>query len=320
MTGAPSSSGRVAPSEVDLGTQIGSVELEAPVMTAAGTAGHGAELGAYLDLRRLGAVVVKSLAPFPWAGNPAPRLHPTTAGMLNSVGLQGPGVERWIEDDLPGLRRSGARVVASIWGRTVEDFGLAAEQLAAAPTGSITAVEVNVSCPNLEDRNRIFAHDPVSTREVLRVTAAVRVPRWAKLSPNTDRIVEVAEAAVEGGAEALTLANTVLGMAIDVETRRPVLGAGRGGLSGAAIRPVAVRAVYDVHHALPTVPLIGVGGVSHGVDAVEFLLAGASAVQVGTATFADPRAAARVLDELAVWCADHGVAAVRDLVGAAHHG
>ena len=308
----------VAPNEVDLTTEVGSVRLDAPVMTAAGTAGHGAELGAYLDLRRLGAVVVKSLAPFPWEGNPAPRLHPTTAGMLNSVGLQGPGVERWIDDDLPALRRSGARVVVSIWGRTVEDFAEAARMLARAPVGSITAVEVNVSCPNLEDRNRIFAHDPVSTREVLRATAVAGLPRWAKLSPNTDRIVEVAEAAREGGAEAVTVANTVLGMAIDVETRRPALGAGRGGLSGAAVHPVAVRAVFDVHAALPDLPIIGVGGVSHGVDAVELLLAGAVAVQVGTANFADPRASGRVLEELTVWCADHGVAAVRDLVGEAH--
>ncbi len=304
-----------------LPTHVGSVALPNPVMTAAGTAGHGAELGAYVDLAELGAVVVKSLAPYPWAGNPAPRLHPTSAGgMLNSVGLQGPGVTAWIEDELPALARAGARVVASIWGRTVADFALAAEQLAAAPRATVVAVEVNVSCPNLEDRNRMFAHDPVTTAEVIAATAACGRPRWAKLSPNTDRIIEVAEAAHGAGAEAVTVANTLLGMVIDVETRRPVLGARKGGLSGAGIHPVTVRAVYDVHEALPLLPIVGVGGVRSGVDAVELLLAGAVAVQVGTATFADPRASLRIRDELIEWCKSHGVSEVGELVGAAHEG
>jgi len=304
---------RVAP----LPARVGSVVLRHPVMTAAGTAGHGAELGAYADLGSLGAVVVKSLSPDPWDGNPAPRLHPTSAGMLNSVGLQGPGVAGWLSDELPGLTAAGATVVASIWGRTVDEFARAADALARAGD-AVVAVEVNVSCPNLEDRNRIFAHDPDLTERVLAATAGCGRPRWAKLSPNTDRIVEVAAAARSGGAEAVTLINTVVGMAIDVETRRPVLGAQRGGLSGRAVHPVAVRAVYDVHQALPDLPVVGVGGVVSATDAVELVLAGASAVQVGTATFADPRAPWHIASGVSTWCLDHGVADLADLVGAAH--
>jgi dihydroorotate dehydrogenase (NAD+) catalytic subunit len=180
------------------------------------------------------------------------------------------------------------------------------------------AVEVNVSCPNTEAGGEMFAHSPAATREVLAATEACGLPRWAKLSPNTDRLVDVAAAAVDGGAEALTLVNTLLGMVIDVDERRPALGAGGGGLSGPPLHPVAVRAVYEVHRALPSVPLVGVGGVTDAVTAVELVLAGASAVQVGTATFADPRATMRVLDDLERWCERHGVTDVADLVGAAH--
>ncbi len=301
----------------ELATRVGSVALRSPVLTASGTAGHGAELAGSVDLGRLGAVVVKSLTVGPWPGNPAPRVHPTPAGMINSVGLQGPGVRRWLADDLPGLVAAGATVVASIWGRTVDEFAAAAAALASAPD-EVVAVEVNVSCPNLEDRSRMFAHSVGATREVLAATEACGRPRWAKLSPNTAELVEIAGAAVDGGAEALVLVNTVLGMVIDVEARRPVLGARRGGLSGPAIHPVAVRAVYDVHEALPDVPIVGVGGTTTGADVVEFLLAGASAVEVGTATFADPRAPERILDEFGRWCRRHGVRRVSELIGGAH--
>jgi dihydroorotate dehydrogenase (NAD+) catalytic subunit len=309
---------RTGPAAVtaDLVTTIGSVQLPNPVLTASGTAGHGAELDAFVPLRRLGAVVVKSLAAFAWAGNPAPRVHAAGVGMINSVGLQGPGVEAWRRDELPGLVAAGARVVASIWGRTVEEFGRAAEQLAGA--SGVVAVEVNVSCPNLEDRSRMFAHSPQATEAALAVSAAAGLPRWAKLSPNTDALVEVAAAAVQAGAEALTLVNTVLGMVIDTERRRPVLGAGGGGLSGPPIHPVAVRAVYEVHAALPDVPIVGAGGVDDAVTAVELLMAGASAVQVGTASFADPRTAGRVLEQLAAWCRARDVASLTELIGAAH--
>ena len=210
-------------------------------MTASGCAGHGDELGHYFPLSALGAVVVKSLAAFEWPGNPAPRLHPVTGGMLNSVGLQGPGMAKWLRDDLPRLERAGARVVASIWARTVDDYGLAAKMLVNAPK-CVVAVEVNLSCPNLDGGAHLFADSPEATAEALRAAAICDRPLWAKLSPNTDRLVEVARAAQAAGADAVTLVNTVMGMAIDVETGRPALGAGGGGLSGRAIHPVAVRA------------------------------------------------------------------------------
>ena len=303
----------------DLTSRIGSVTLPNPVMTASGTAGHGTELQPYLDLSGLGAVVVKSLAAFPWLGNPAPRLHPTTAGMLNAVGLQGPGVAAWLEDDLPALLGTGARIVASIWGRSVEEYRAAADLLALAPS-DVVAVEVNLSCPNLEDRRHMFAHSTTATRSVMEATAGCRRPRWAKLSPTTPELPEVAAAARDGGAEAVTLVNTLLGMVLDPSTGRPVLGRGGGGLSGPAILPVAVRAVFDVRAAHPDLPIVGVGGVASGCDAAQLLLAGAQAVQVGTATFADPRAPARVLAELQTWSAGVGVTALADVVGAAHRG
>jgi dihydroorotate dehydrogenase (NAD+) catalytic subunit len=283
-------------------------------MTASGTAGHGDELAAYADLSRLGAVVVKSLGADPWDGNPAPRVHQTAAGMLNSVGLQGPGVDAWRRDELPALLERGAAVVVSIWGRTVDDYARAAQAVASCPP-EVVAVEVNLSCPNLDGGTHLFAHDPEATAAVLRATEAVGRPRWAKLSPNTDRLVEVAGAAADAGAEAVTLVNTVMGMVIDTETRRPVLGGRSGGLSGPAIHPVAVRAVHDVHAALPELPIVGVGGVATAVDAVELMLAGASAVQVGTASFADPRTVIRVLDGMESWCRRHGVARVASLTG-----
>lgn len=300
--------------EPDLSTRVGSVTLRNPIMTASGTSGHGAELGAYFDLSSLGAVVVKSLAAGPWPGNPPPRVHETTAGMLNSVGLQGPGVEAWLEHEMPALVSSGARVVASIWGRSVDDFAEAAELLASAPP-AVVAVEVNVSCPNVEDRRRMFAHSPSATEDALSATEGCRRPRWAKLSPNVTDLVEIAAAARRGGAEAVTLVNTVLAMAIDPGTRRYRLGAGGGGLSGPAIHGVAVRAVHDVSRALPDLPVVGVGGVVTGEDAAELLVAGASAVQVGTASFADPRAPAKVLSGLRAWATDHGVTEVAEVIG-----
>ncbi len=304
---------------VDLATRVGDVMFPNPVMTASGTAGHGAELAAYFDLSELGAVVVKSLSAEPWAGNPPPRVHETEAGMLNSVGLQNPGVEAWLADELPALVATGARVVASIWGTTVAGYEKAAAALAASASATIVAVEVNLSCPNLEGGRHMFATDPSATRDaVAAVVAAGGRPTWAKLSPNVTDIVEIAAAARDGGAAALTLVNTVKGMAIDPATRRPRLGTGGGGLSGAAIRPVAVRALYDVYQAFPDLPLVGAGGVASGEHAVELLLAGASAVQVGTATFEDPRACMRVVAQLRAWCERHRVERVADLVGQAH--
>ena len=300
----------------DLTVRVGSLELPNPVMTASGTAGHGSELGAYIDLAELGAVVVKSLSPFPWEGNPAPRVHQTAAGMINAVGLQNPGVAAWRTDELPELVGTGARVVASIWGRSVGDYRAAAEQLADAP--GVVAVEANISCPNLEERGDMFAHAPDSTAAAIEAAGACGLPVWAKLSPNVTDIVSIARAALDAGAEALTLSNTVMGLVIDPTTRRPVLGNGGGGLSGPAMRPVAVRAVYDVTAALGPVPIVGVGGVAAAEHAVEFLAAGAAAIQVGTATFADPKASTLVLRGLREWCAERGVHEISSLTGAAH--
>jgi dihydroorotate dehydrogenase (NAD+) catalytic subunit len=310
---------RRLPAGVDLTTRIGSVVLPNPVMTASGTAGHGAELAPYVDLGSLGAVVVKSLSAEPWAGNPPLRVHELGQGMINSVGLQGPGVEAWLEHDLPPLLATGARVVASIWGRSTGDYERAATLLADAPAG-VVAVEVNLSCPNTEAGRDLFAHSETATAEAIAATAGCRRPRWAKLSPNVTDLVPIAAAAHAAGAEAVTLVNTVLGMAIDPDTGEYRLGSGPrgGGLSGPGIHPVAVRAVHDVHTALPDLPIVGVGGVSTGADAAELVLAGASAIQVGTATFADPRAAARVLRELARWAARTGRTNLTDSVGAAH--
>ena len=305
------------PAGVDLTARIGALELPNPIMTASGCAGHGDELGRYFPLSELGAVVVKSLSAYEWPGNPPPRLHPVTGGMFNSVGLQGPGVAAWLRDDLPRLERAGARVVASIWGRSVDDYADAAKQLAAA-SSCVVAVEVNLSCPNLDGGAHLFAHSPEATADAVGVARACERPVWAKLSPNTDRLVAVARAARDAGADAVTLINTVFGMVIDVEGRRPVLGGGGGGLSGRAIHPVAVRAVHDVRAAIPDLPIVGVGGVATATDAVELLMAGASAVQVGTATFADPKAPRSVLEGLRDWCERHAIGAVTDLEGVAH--
>ena len=303
---------------VDTRVRVGSIELPSPVMLASGTAGYGAELAEFMDLGALGAVVTKSLAAYEWAGNPAPRLHPAGVGMINAVGLQGPGVEHWLAHELPELLATGARVVASIWGRGIDDYRRAAEQITAAPAGVI-AVEVNLSCPNLEGRRGIFAHDAELSAEVIRATAACGRPRWAKLSPNTDRVVDVAGAVHEAGAEAVTLCNTLLGMVIDPATLRPALAVGGGGLSGRGVHPVAVRVVHDVRAALADLPIVGVGGISSGWDALELMAVGAQAVQVGTASFADPRAGARVAAELVAEARVRGVLALADLTGVAHH-
>jgi dihydroorotate dehydrogenase (NAD+) catalytic subunit len=306
--------------DVDLGVAVGSLSLPNPVMTASGTAGHADELEAYGPLAALGAVVVKSLSVDPWPGNPSPRVHQAGSGMVNSVGLQGPGLAAWIRDDLPRLAAAGARTVVSIWGQRVDDFAEAAGVLAG--VDGLTAVEVNVSCPNIEDRRHMFAHSPEATARVLSAVAArcPDIPLWAKLSPTVADLAEVAGAALANGAEAVTLVNTALAMVVDVERRRPALGSGPagGGLSGPSIHPIAVRAVFDVRAAHPDAAIIGVGGVMTGRDAVELVMAGADAVQVGTATFRDPRASWRVLDEIGAWCSAHRVGSVRSLRDAAH--
>ncbi len=309
---------RARTASVDLSTSVGNVTLRNPILTAAGTAGHGAELADYFDLSQLGAVVTKSVSADPWAGNPAPRVVGTDAGMINSVGLQNPGIDAWLAHDLPALLKAGATVVASIWGFTVEAYHDVAAKLAGVE--DITAVEVNVSCPNIEDSRHMFAHSAAGTANVVgavRRALGPSMPLWAKLSPNVTALTDIVGAAVDAGADAVTLVNTVMGMVIDIEQRRPALGAGGGGLSGPAIRPVAVRAIYESRKQFPTLPIVGAGGVAKGAHAVELLMAGANAVEVGTATFYDPAATLRILGELRDWCVAHDVTRVTELVGAA---
>jgi len=309
---------RVRRAAVDLAVEVGPLTLPNPIVAASGTFGHGTELAALCDPRALGAITAKSVAIFASAGNPPLRVTETgTDGMLNSVGLPGPGIDAWIAHDLPALEATGARVIASIWGRSVEEYEAAARPLKAVGD-RVVAVEVNLSCPNVEDRSNVFAHSESATHDAMAAVVGAlgdAVPVFAKLSPNVTDLVAIARRALDGGATGLTLVNTVMGLAIDADTRRPKLGNGGGGLSGAPIKPIALRAVFDVTRALPGTPVIGTGGVMTATDAVEMLLAGAHAVGVGTATFADPRATLRIVDDLRRWCARRGIRTVRELTG-----
>jgi dihydroorotate dehydrogenase (NAD+) catalytic subunit len=302
----------------DLGVALGPLRLKNPVLTASGTCGYGEELFPFFDPAVLGGVVTKSLSLRPREGNPPPRLAETPAGMLNSIGLQNIGVEAFVRERLPALAARGITVVASIFGASVEEFAELAARLDGAP--GLHALELNVSCPNTARGGVEFGVDPEAAR---RVTEAVRrathLPVVVKLSPNVTDVAVIARAALDGGADVLSLVNTWFGMAIDVEARRPVLSTGSGGLSGPAVRPMAVHLVRQVARAVGA-PLIGVGGVASARDALEFILAGASAVQVGTATFVDPRAAPKVVEGIAEYCRRHGVTAVRELVGALRDG
>ena len=299
----------------ELTTSVGAVTLRSPILTAAGTSGYGDELAAYGDLGSLGAVVVKSLASFAWEGNAPPRVAASGPHMLNSVGLAGPGVAAWRADVLPGLEKRGCAVVASIWGRTVQEFADAAEAMRGA---GVMALEVNASCPNLESRSSIFAHSALATAEIVRAAKAAELPLWIKLSPNTPDLVAIAGAALDAGADALVLANTVLGLGVDIERRQLSLGNGGGGVSGPGILPVALRCVFECRAAFSTAPIVGVGGVSSGEDAVAMLMAGANAVEVGTATFANPRAPWIVQRGVERWMQRHDVARVSEIVGAVH--
>ena len=300
---------------VDLSTRVGDVELRSPVLTAAGTSGYGDELAAYGDLAALGAVVVKSLASYPWEGNPAPRVSSSGMHMLNSVGLTGPGVEAWRATYLGALEARGAKVVGSIWGRSVTEYRDAARAMKGA---NVVALEVNASCPNLENRSSMFAHSASATRAIVSASKVAGLPLWVKLSPNTPDLIEIAGAAIKAGASALVLVNTVLGLGIDIEHRRTSLANGGGGVSGPGILPVSLRAVFDCRAAYPDVAIVGVGGITSGEDAVAMLMAGANAVEVGTASFANPRAAWLVQRGIEKWMRRHRVARVADLVGVAH--
>jgi dihydroorotate dehydrogenase (NAD+) catalytic subunit len=300
---------------VDLSVEIAGVRFKNPVLLASGTCGYGVELENFLDLNSVGGVCVKGLSLEPCEGAPPPRMVETPAGMLNAIGLQNVGVEAFLKEKLPRLREHDTVVVANVWGTTVEEYAAVARALDGAE--GIAMLELNVSCPNVKRGGMAFGVDPALLKEV--TTAAVEAtskPVAVKLTPNVTDITVPAKAAVEGGAAALSLINTLLGMAVDVELKEPALAFGTGGLSGPAIRPVAVRMVYQTAQALPEVPLIGVGGVASTRDVVEFLLVGATAVQVGTMTFVEPGIAGRLVRELQEYCEEEEISAVRELTGA----
>lgn len=300
----------------DLSVAIAGVKLKNPVMTASGTFGWGTEYADLVDLSSLGAVVVKATTLNPRAGNPPPRVVETPAGMLNAIGLQNPGVDVVLREKLPPLADCGAPVIVNIAGETLNDYVAVAACLSESPV--VSALEINASCPNTQCGGMQFGVQPEPLAELVRAVRAVTpLPLITKLSPNVTEIVPLARAAVDAGSDALSLVNTLVGMAIDVERRRPKLGNATGGLSGPAIRPVAVRMVWQVAAAGLGVPLIGMGGIMTAADALEFILAGATAVAVGTATFVTPDTCRRVAEGIADYCVRHGLGSVRELVGAA---
>ena len=298
---------------VDLRTTIGAVTLPTPVIAASGTFGYGTEFAGLVDLGAIGAISVKGLSLRPYPGKPPPRLVETPAGMLNAIGLQNIGVEAFLRDRLPVLTASGARVVANFWGDSAEEFADCAARLDGAP--GIVALELNAASPNRPEWGSILATDPAALAAIVRaVRARVRGPLWVKLSPNVSDIVAVGRAAEGEGADALTAINTLRGMTVDLATRRPRLRSGTGGLSGPAIRPVALAMVRALAEHV-SIPVVGIGGIRSGEDALEFLVCGACAVQVGTAVFYDPAAPERIAREMAAWCRRHDVARVVDVIG-----
>jgi len=312
---------------IDMSVELAGMRLPNPLMTASGCAANGRELHRFLDIAELGAFVTKTVLADPRSGRGTPRMAETPSGMLNSIGLQGPGIVEFARHDLVWLKSVGARVLVSIAGNTAAEFAAVAAALCESPAwDAVVGVEVNISCPNVANRGLVFACDPLSSAGVLalvRETVPPGIPIFAKLSPDVTDIVEIARACAEAGADGLTMINTLLGMVIDTELLRPQVAGVTGGLSGPAIRPVAVRALWQVRAAMleglmPTVPIIGVGGVRTGDDALQLVAAGASAVQVGTATFNDPTSAARVNRELAAALQDKGFARFSDAVGIAH--
>ena len=299
---------------VDMRVRIGALELRNPVLTASGTFASGREYADFVDLARIGAVVTKGVSLEPWAGNASPRIAETPSGMLNSIGLQNPGVEAFCSGDLAWLATQDVPVIVNVSGHSVADYARVAERLDA--EAGVDGFEVNISCPNVDEGGMAFGTTCPAAAEV---TAAVRgvttKPLIVKLSPNVTDIADIARAVESAGADAVSCINTLLGMAIDVETFRPRLARGIGGLSGPAIRPVAVRMVWQVAQAV-RVPVIGMGGIMEPGDAVEFLLAGATAVAVGTANFVDPRSAERIAEGLERFCVERGIARISELTGA----
>lgn len=298
----------------DVSVEVGSVRLKNPVLTASGTFGYGVEFLPFLALSQLGGIVVKGLSPKPRKGNPPERIVETPAGMLNAIGLQNVGVDAFIVEKLPQLRTHDTAVVANVFGETEGEYVEVCEKLDSAQ--GVAAIELNVSCPNVEAGGMIFGNDPVALGRVTRACRrATRLPLWVKLSPNVTDIRETARAAEAEGADAVSLVNTFVGMVVDVEKRRPVLANGSGGLSGPAIRPLAVWMTWQVRRSVK-IPIVAMGGIMTARDAIEFVLAGATAIQVGTANFVTPRAAVDVALGITDWLAKRNVASVRELIGA----
>jgi dihydroorotate dehydrogenase (NAD+) catalytic subunit len=304
---------------IDLSTTFANAWFPSPLFTASGCASSGKELAQFIDLREIGAVVTKSVMSKPRHGRSTPRMAETPSGMVNSIGLQGPGIDAFLAEDLPWLVSQKARVIVSIAGETVEEYATLARKVRSAP--GISALEVNISCPNVENRGMVFACDPEASRRVIdgvRKTLGGELPIIAKLSPDVTDLVSIAKGVVDAGADGLALINTVLSMVINLDTMRPHLGGKTGGLSGPAIRPIAVRAIYQVHEAMPNIPILGMGGVSTGRDALELILAGAKGVSVGTASFADPAAIISIQNELKELLTTRGFTSVAQAVGFAH--
>ena len=304
---------------IDLSTTLGNAWFPSPLFTASGCASSGKELAQFIDLREIGAVVTKSVMSKPRHGRATPRMAETPSGMINSIGLQGPGIDQFLAQDLPWLVSQKARVIVSIAGETVEEYATLARKVRSAP--GISALEVNISCPNVENRGLVFACDPDASRRVIdgvRKTLGGELPIIAKLSPDVTDLVSIAKGVVDAGADGLALINTVLSMVINLETMRPHLGGKTGGLSGPAIRPIAGRAIYQVHEALPGVPILGMGGVASGRDALELILAGAKGVSIGTASFGDPYAIITIQNELKELLKVRGFTSVAEAVGYAH--
>ena len=303
---------------MNLEVNIGGLKLKNPVMTASGTFGYGEEYGEFVDLNRLGAVVVKGLSLKTKEGNPPPRLVETASGMLNAIGLQNIGIERFIGEKLPFLRRFDTAVIVNFFGDSVDEYAEAAERLSG--VDGIHGLEMNISCPNKQAGWCIFGTDPKVTE---RVVGAVRkktaLPLIVKLSPNVTDISLMAKVAMEAGADAVSLINTVTGMAIDIRTRRPRLANITGGLSGPAVKPIAVRMVYEVYRSLK-IPIIGMGGIMNAGDAIEFLIAGASAVAVGTANFVNPRATTEIIDGIIDYMEKEGIGDIGSITGTVHAG
>lgn len=299
---------------VDMRVKLGTLELRNPVVTASGTFGSGREYADLVDLSRLGGVVTKAVSRDPWAGNESPRMAETPSGMLNSIGLQNPGVEAFCANDLVWLATQDVPVIVNIAGHSVAEYAAVAERLESERV--VSAIEVNISCPNVDEGGMTFGTSCPSAAEVVRAVRRVSAkPLIVKLSPNVTDIVEIARAVEAEGADAVSLINTLLGMAIDTRTLKPKLARVVGGLSGPAIRPVAVRMVWQVASAV-SVPIVGMGGIMNATDAVEFISAGATAVAVGTANFVDPTATTRIVDGLEQYCTEHGITDIKELIGA----